>query len=444
MERGRTVGGRGRGALPPTSPRRAASRALRRSARWSVRILGLLIALLLVIGVGLGIRTPDAGTPVYTNSQQTQLDAEDRYRSLADAARSAATADAGLAAALTGIATDLEAQADAVALPGRSATTTEPGDASGPARTGDGRSGTGPVTSGAPPGPSAAADPAAPAVPTQVLADLRTSALGSLRAALAADPGPARVLAAAGANQWRHALVLAAALGTDPGLPPADAVPVADLRDGRGIFAGIPLTSDQPGAAPPAPAGRPTAPSGRGQTLGTGDPTPQECEGVPIGPAADRQALLDAKGAEDGARYGYEVAAALLPDRTGVLARAAAHEAAAEAAAEQLDDLCAPAPPARPGFALDPGFRADPGAALRDLEEAHAGLYGGLVPMISPDLRAWAVAAYNAAVQRSVDAGTPLSAFPALPDVPVHDPAPASSGNTSDASEIAPTDGPDD
>ena len=215
------------------------------------------------------------------------------------------------------------------------------------------------------------------------MALLRDSALRSLRDAGGAEPGPARVLASAGANQWRHAVVLGAALGEDPGLPPVEASPGADLTAGS--------ASGSPGGDVPA-----------------------DCDGTPLGPEADRQALLSARTAEEQARFGYEVAAALLPEAAPLLARSATHGAAADAAARRLAGLCTEVAPAPAGFAIDRAFRADPAAALRELEEDHVGLYAGLVATVGPDTRAWAVASYNAAVQRSIDAGTPLVTFPGL------------------------------
>ncbi len=369
------------------------------AGRWAlraVRLVGLFLAVLLVVGVGVGMTPAEPQAPVHTAAEQAQLDAEGRYRALADDAREAAAADPALAGSLLSLADDLAAQADAVALP-RPAASSSPSAAPG-------------VPSAPPTGDptGAASAPAAvpaPADAARVLGLLRDSALRSLGDAVVAEPGPARVLASAGAGQWRHAVLLGAALGADPGLPSADAVPIGDLAGSTGLFA----------AAAPAPAARP-APSAPF--------VPDDCAGTPRGPEADRKALLGAKTAEDQARFGYEVAAALLPDPPALLARSSLHGAVADDAARRLAALCAPAAPAPAGFAIGPGFRADPAAALRELEREHAGLYAGLIPAVGPDTRAWAVGSFNAAAQRSLDAGTPLEAFPGLEDGAAGTPAP--------------------
>ncbi|MCU1633073.1 MAG: hypothetical protein JWM61_1725, partial [Micrococcaceae bacterium] len=216
---------------------------------------------------------------------------------------------------------------------------------------------------------------------------------------------------------------------------PADALSATDLAAGTGLFAdlsdpqaGSPV---EPAADTPSPPTSSLSPAEAGvdeepdekpaaepdeepaDRAASGTP-PADCSGTPVGPGADRQALLTAKTAEDQARYGYDVAAAVLPEPDEGLARSAIHRAAADAAARRLAELCVPVDPAPAGFALGPEFRADPVSALRELEEDHAELYAGLVATTGPDVRAWAIAAYNAAAQRSLEAGTPLAAFPGL------------------------------
>ena len=388
-----------------------AGSAAARVARWSATLIGLFLVVLLVAGIGTGLSTPEPEAPAYSASEQAQLDAEGRFRALAADARAAAAADPAHAERLAAVASDLDMQAAAVALP-RSPAVTDATDAgatpdagsstdSSPAGPAD-RPDSGASSTGAPSGPPAA-DPTAAAVDgARVLALLRDSSLRSLRDARGAEPGAARVLAGSGVNQWRHAVLLGQALGADTGLPSADALPPADLAGGPGRFG-------EPAAVPPS---QPAAGGVGG--VEARDGAPDECAGTPLGPDADRQALLNAKAAEDRARYGYEVAAALLPDAEGALARSAAHRAAGVAAAGLLVRLCAEPGPAPAGFSIAPAFRADPAGALRELEQDHARLYAGLISTVGPDVRAWAVASYNAAAQRSLDAGTPLEALPAL------------------------------
>ncbi|MDQ0734215.1 DUF4439 domain-containing protein [Arthrobacter agilis] len=366
---------------------------VRRIGRWASRLVGLFVVVLLVVGIGVGMTPSEPQVPVYSAAEQVQLDAEGRYRALAADAREAAAADPALAPALVAVADDLSAQAAAVALP-RSPAAPESSPAS-----------PSPETSATDPAPPAPAP--APVDGRQVFDLLRDSALRSLRDAVEAEPGPARVLAAAGANQWRHTVLLGAALGIDTGLPSADALPAGDLAGGTGLFAGS--ASSGPDSTPPA------AVLAAGPGAGDGA-VPGDCAGTPRGSEADRKALLGAKLAEDRARFGYEVAAALLPDPPALLARSTVHRAAADAAARRLADLCTPVTPAPAGFAIGPAFRTDPALALRELEQDHAALYADLIPAVGPDTRPWAVAAFNAAAQRSLDAGTGLGTFPALED----------------------------
>ncbi len=359
-------------------PSRTASTA-RRVVRWFARLIGLVIVVVLVVGIGLDVRTPEPEGASYSASEQAQLDAEERFRSLSTDARTLAASRPDAAEQLTGLAADLEAQAAAVALP------RSPASAAAGAQ-----------EDGSTPEPDSAADTVAPdptatgAPPlddARLVSLLRESALRSLRSAVDAEPGPARVLASAGTNQWRHAVLLGVALDADPGLPPPASLPLIEDAGDQGQH--------------------------------------EECAGTPLGSAADRRSLLTAKQAEDRARYGYEVAAALVEDRAGTLDRAAQHRAAAESAARHLTVLCEPAPPAPAGFLLDASFRADPSEALRRLEEDHVELYAGLVSTVGPQSRAWAVVALNIAVQHSMDAGARLTPLPGLGDGPAAGSTPA-------------------
>ncbi|BBE22317.1 hypothetical protein MN0502_12000 [Arthrobacter sp. MN05-02] len=307
--------------------------------RWSAWLVGLFIVVLLAVGAWLLLGSSEPPARVYSPSEQAQLDAEGRYRGLAADARAAAAADPALAERLTAIASDLEAQAAAVSLP-------RP-PAGAPAGK-DGATGASPPapTSGAPtsaaPAPSSTA---APADPVRLLAMLRDSSLRSLSDAVDAEPGPARVLASAGANQWRQAVLLGAALGVGTELPAADAMTADDLGPEQGPSVG-PAGSATPSSEPAASGGVASRDAASGPT-GAGPARPEDCAGTPLGPAADRQALLGATRAEEQARYGYEVAAALLPDPAPALALSAAHRAAADTAAERLAALCETAAPRR-------------------------------------------------------------------------------------------------
>ena len=394
--------------------------AFGRPLRWSLVVLAALVAVLVVTGIALDARSDGSAEPARSPAEQSQLDAEARFRSLAASARGVATTDPALAERLGSLAADLEAQADAVALPqvpgpegpGQDSTPTSAGQPNAPSPTSS--------LTGAP----STAAPAPPTAP-DVLQLLSESTLASLLAAVDADPGPSRVLASAGVNQWRHTALLAGALGVEPPLPPAGTFPAADLSAGTGVFARVAAsvpTTGQTGV----PASTPEA-SGDGEPLG-------ECSGTPLGSDADRRALATVRLAEEEARYAYEVAAARLPDQRGLLERSAAHAEAAAEAGHRLATLCVGAGPAAAGFALGAEFRENPSSALRGLEQEHLELYAGVVPSVSRDLRSWAIAALSTAVQRSAAMGIPVETFPGLPT-----PAPASTGGAPD--DGTPTDG---
>lgn len=392
-----------------------------RAVRWSARLIGLFIVVLLVVGIGVGINSPEPEEPVYSSSQQSQLDAEDRYRGLAEDARTAAEVQPELAERLNAVASDLDVQADAVSLP-RSPAPSSPARLA-PSGAPDPQPSGSPADTSATPAATGSPSPSAPQPDAaRVLSMLRESALRSLGDAASAEPGAARVLASAGANQWSHAAALGQALGVDPGLPPAASLsPDADADATAGAPADTDSDTDADAGADvgeAVPEG--TGSSGQPQTTrrAQDETIPAECAGTPLGSDADRQALLTAKRAEDEARYGYEVAAALLEDRARALALSAEHQAAADATADRLLALCSPAAPAAAGFTISPAFRTDPSLALRELEQDHVSLYAGLVSAVSPSARAWAVTSLNAAVQRSLGAGAVLEPLPGLDDGP--------------------------
>lgn len=241
-----------------------------RWARAAARLVGLFLVVLLVVGVGVGVTPAEPQAPVYSAAERTQLDAEGRYRALAEDAREAAAADPALADALLAVAADLAAQAEAVALPrsteppegSTSSDPTSPNASPGATDSSGSTDASGSSDASGPSDPSEPSNPPVPAPPPAdaagVLALLRDSALRSLSDAVGAEPGPARVLASAGANQWRHAVLLGALLGADAGLPPADAVPPGDLVGSRGLFAAV---APAP-ATPVAPSAPDTGPSG--------------------------------------------------------------------------------------------------------------------------------------------------------------------------------------
>ncbi|THJ67736.1 DUF4439 domain-containing protein [Arthrobacter echini] len=333
--------------------------------RWMVRLAAGFVLVLVVLGLGMG--APGEPRSVSSAAEQAQQDAEGRFRALAAQVRGAAVDDPSTADLLGALATDLDVQADAVALPWPAADGAAPAAATG-------------VPGGSPPAG------AAPADAQSVLVRLRDSAEQSLRDAVTAEPGPARVLAAAGANQWRHAVLLGEALDVDPGLPSVEAAVITGF--------------DRISAPRSAPAG-------------------EDCTGTEQASDAERLALESARLAEEEARYGYEVAAALMGDPAPALARARLHGDLANAAARRLGALCVPVAAAPPAYAIDAAFRADPAAALRELEQDGAELYAGLVSTVGPGGRGWIVASFNAATQRSLAAGTPLDALPGLRvDVP--------------------------
>ncbi len=331
---------------------------------WLLRLAAGFVLVLILLTLGVGGGSPGGHRIVSSAAEQAQLDAEGRFRALAEQVRAATGADSALSARLVPLAADLDVQADAVALP------RPPGGGTG----------------SAPPVPPTT--PAAtPGTAADLLPALRESALRSLQDAVTADPGPSRVLAAAGANQWRHAALLGEALGVEPGLPSPDAVVTAGVTAGGTVG---------------------ETPTGQAEGL------PAACAGTPLGPEADRVALQSARSAEDRAAYGYEVAAGLLDDPAPALSRARLHADLAAAATARLAELCVAAPAAPLAYTIDAAFRADPAAALRDVDQDPAELDAGLLPTVGTGGRAWIVASFNAAAQRSLADGTPLGALPGL------------------------------
>lgn len=200
---------------------------------------------------------------------------------------------------------------------------------------------------------------------------LAASARASLDAAMRADAGTARVLAATGAAQQVLALRAAAVAGLDA---PADWQPVAPAAAGNRCTA--------EGTASPAASGN----AASGETASGSE--------SPAGALPDAAAALQgAVDAEYGAAYAYEVAMARI---SGAAAREALgdirdeHLAAGTDGVQLLPEVCLPALTRVPAYALPSSFEEDPAEALHELEASLPAVYADAAALGSGSVRAWA------------------------------------------------------
>ncbi|WP_341393789.1 DUF4439 domain-containing protein [Arthrobacter sp. G119Y2] len=203
---------------------------------------------------------------------------------------------------------------------------------------------------------------------------LTDSARASLDAALRADAGTARLLAATGAAQQVLAVRAAEAAGLDA---PEPWTPLPQADGGSRCESGATASPGSPSAAAEGTAG------------GTADGT-ADGDSVPDAAAA----LQGAVDAEFGAAYAYEVGMARTAgagERALLEERREDHLAAGAEGVHLLPEVCLPALTRAPAYSLPPSFAADPGDALDSLEASLPGVYADLAALGAGPVRAWAV-----------------------------------------------------
>ncbi|UWX98664.1 ferritin-like domain-containing protein [Arthrobacter zhaoxinii] len=225
---------------------------------------------------------------------------------------------------------------------------------------------------------------------------MTASADANLRAAWRADPGTARLLAAAGAAQQ----VWAARAGAqaDP------AAPGAAGAAGPGGSSAVPADSGNDDAGPAAGRDAPKCP---------------DTEAAPDAAAALKAAI----DAEFGAAYAYEVALAQDPPGAALREewgkRIAEHQSRGTDAVGYLSDLCLPAVAPVAAYRLDAGFLRDPAAGLPALEQRFPAVYADLVALSEGSLRSWAIdrlAAVTGELYLQADAVPAAPGLDAVPD----------------------------
>ena len=348
---------------------------------------------ILVMSLGIALVPHQAPAPA-----ETPFSERARAAALADALvlRAAGQSLAGAAAGegapastdvLDKVVTLLTLQARALVLPGDtagSAATTEPGQETAPAPSGE-RS-----------APPTASTPPAPSSPAELAAALSASGTRRLTDALEADGGMARLLAGAGAAQLLAAQDVAASAGVPPKELPArqeDAKPSAQPT---------PATGECTSPAPSA--------EGQGEGQGEGEDQGQGV-GAAVGPALT--AVLES---ELEAVYGYQAALTRLDPAAAARASGllAEHVDLADEAEAYAALHCAALPPTQPGYVLDASFLDAPAAGLARLESGILTAFGDVVALSAGPTRDWAVRALVAAAHRTVLWGGDPGAVPGL------------------------------
>ncbi|WP_194266060.1 DUF4439 domain-containing protein [Arthrobacter yangruifuii] len=373
------------------------------------RRLVLFLALgAVVLSFGLVAGSSGASDPAPTFSETALADARAAARNLAAEAQAlAGEGQDPLATELRQQAEGLRTQAALLADTGQAQRSSAA--AGGGARTAD------------------AADPQTP----EYLQELAESADVNLRAAWRADPGTARLLAAAGAAQQVWAARGGALAGPDPS-GPAGGTGAAD-RGGPGTAA-----ADAGGNVPGAGADSPECPDGAVPGAEPGDepgtqPAQSSAAAAPSGtgagaaefPAAAPDAaaaLRAAVDAEFGTAYAYEVALAQVrppeAERTQWQTRVAEHESRGADAVAYLPGLCLPAVAPVAGYRLEAAFLQDPAAGLPALEQQFPAVYADLVALSEGGLRSWAIGRLAAVTNELYLQADTVPAAPGLAAVP--------------------------
>ncbi len=347
------------------------------------RRLVLFLALgAVVLSFGLVAGSSGASDPAPTFSETALADARAAARNLAAEAQAlAGEGQDPLATELRQQAEGLRTQAALLADTGQAQRSSAA--AGGGARTAD------------------AADPQTP----EYLQELAESADVNLRAAWRADPGTARLLAAAGAAQQVWAARGSALAGPDPS-GPARGTGAAD-RGGPGTAA-----ADAGGNDPGAGADSPECPD---------DAVPGAAEFPAAAPDA-AAALRAAVDAEFGTAYAYEVALAQVrppePVRTQWQTRVTEHESRGADAVAYLPGLCLPAVAPVAGYRLEAAFLQDPAAGLPALEQQFPAVYADLVALSEGGLRSWAIGRLAAVTNELYLQADTVPAVPGLAAVP--------------------------
>ncbi|MCQ2001913.1 DUF4439 domain-containing protein [Arthrobacter zhaoxinii] len=381
-------------------PEPGSARRWRRLGAGARRLVLFLALGAVVLSLGLVAGTGDAADRGRTFSETALAEARDNARNLAaEALALAGGAENPLAVEFREQAEGLRTQAALLTDTGHGQRSNEPSGSPG------NRTGTG--------GPGTLSTPAAadPRTPEKYVQALTASADANLRAAWRADPGTARLLAAAGAAQQ----VWAARAGAqaDPAAPGAagvagpggnSPVPADSGNDDAGPAAGrkapkCPDTGASAGAQSEASFGaRPV------ETTETPVPGPSENGTAAVGAGAavadeaapDAAAALKAAiDAEFGAAYAYQVALAQDPPEAALREqwrqRITEHQSRGTDAVGYLSDLCLPAVAPVAAYRLDAGFLRDPAAGLPALEQRLPAVYADLVALSEGSLRSWAI-----------------------------------------------------
>ncbi|MDK1360339.1 DUF4439 domain-containing protein [Arthrobacter sp. zg-Y1219] len=339
-------------------------------------LAAVVLSLGLVAGNGAGEDRPASYSEIaQTDARAASLELARQAGELADA-----EGTGRLAAELTRQADVLAEQSALLIRPGSlrrgvppfEVPTADAGPASG-ASGADGTSGTSPTDAG---------------YAARYVQSMAAAAHASLDAAMRADAGTARLLAATGAAQQVLAVRAAVAAGLNP---PQAWEPVAPAgSDARCV----PETSATDSGLTGAPS---SAPSGAASSVpsGAASSVPSGAASGTGGSAPDAAAALKgAIDAEYGAAYAYEVAMARA---SGVSARTEldeardSHLAAGAQGVLLLPEVCLPALTRAPAYSLPPSFQQDPSGALEDLEASLPAVYADLAALGSGAVRAWAV-----------------------------------------------------
>ncbi|WP_236090748.1 DUF4439 domain-containing protein [Antribacter soli] len=348
--------------------------ATRRTRAGRKGALALAVALLLG-GCGVRLETPPPGEPAPDAVEVV------RRTAVADALLVSQQADA--AALVAGTAPEVVAELTQIS---------DFSDAQVAQLGGEYDSGLSDVLGDGTPTPSASAP--AVAAPADVVVSLMDAAGRSRSAADTTADGPlARLLASIAASQTLSASRLAGLTGTEGPAPADPVIPV-------------PPEVDEPTADA-------TEPEAAASDAASGEPTPADV--APGGLSAEQ--LSGIVLAEDTAGYALELRAALADGalRDMAVARAAVHRARAEAWAELAGTAGTDQDPRRVAYVV-PGAEVTTEALAQQLEDGLASGYATLVGVAEPGTRRVLITLLAEATTAGTTWGTPLTAFPGLPE----------------------------
>lgn len=355
----------------------------------------LLTVSVLLLGATVTVRNPPP-PPVPTGSELARLDAATDAQDLLELAirvQGAKQGDDAENARAEALVTLLTLHVGALRRDGEPAPVTT---ASVPVPTGPSGA---PTATAAPSGPVPPAD--APGAVTaadsgasteSLVTALTQSANRRLDDAVSADPGTARMLAAAGVAQQLAAESLARSSGaTAPGRPAA--VSPAASPIGQEL--------DSPSSCPAS--GESSASSAAEETA----------DGAAPGATLSTSLAAVVEQAQ-AAVYTYQVALPRLPVPIAAIAESylGSHEALLQDATGLGSAHCVSLPAPRAGYALDQGAIAVPAASLGAVENAGLPALGDLIGTSEASLRQWAIAALFAAADRAQSWGSAPEELP--------------------------------